>query len=187
MVFATQSDPYVEPTHGELGRNGQAAFTSSSNRDTQQLRYKQAAQDNVVPLHLSGPATRVKLENKSLLLPRQPKLPLGLRILNRLQQGSAIATGLLVAGALAIYGSTVYVDKSTSRALVQLDALQGESQQLTSANEAIKQSLAEQAIREDSELAPYEADDVILLIPAPRREGATPTEPTPELPGPLGY
>ena len=120
-------------------------------------------------------------------MPRKPKLPLGLQILNRLQQGSAVITGVLVVGALAVYGSTVYVDKSTSRALVQLDELQGESQQLTSANESIKQSLAEQAAREDSGLEPYEADDVILLTPAPSREGAAPAEPAPELPGPLGY
>ena len=40
------------------------------------------------------------------------------------------------------------------RALLQLDALQSESQQLTSANEAIKQSLAEQAALPDSGLEP---------------------------------
>ena len=139
------------------------------------------------PLHMGGPATRVQLENKALPLPRKPKLPLGLQILNRFQQGSAVLTGVLIAGALVVYGSTVYVDKSTSRALIQLDELQGESQQLTSASESIKQSLAEQAAREDSGLEPYEADDVILLTPAPLRSGEALPEPEAELPAPLGY
>ncbi|MFK8186032.1 MAG: hypothetical protein AB8B99_21870 [Phormidesmis sp.] len=155
--------------------------------DIQNAAARKPVEDNVVPLHWGEPATRVRIENKSLLLPRQPKLPLGLQLLNRVQQGSAVIMGVLVTGALVVYGSTVYVDKSTSRALVQLDELQGESQQLTTANESIKQSLAEQAIREDSGLEPYKAGDVLLLTPAPRRPGAAPEEPAPELPGPLGY
>lgn len=202
MVFATDFDPYDElersgnsspkrrPNHqsmtGELPRSN-FEKASIENANFKNATADSATANNVVPLHLGEPATRVRLENKSLLLPRQPKLPLGLQILNRFQQGSAVIMGVLVTGALVVYGSTVYVDKSTNRALVELDELQGESQQLTTANESIKQSLAEQAIREDSGLEPYEADDVLLLTPAPRRAGTAPTEPAPELPGPLGY
>ena len=199
MVFATDFDPYndLERTRNDdaerhaLTRSSAVRVTSEVSAVQtlagQALPAKDAAASNIVPLHLGEAATRVKLENKSLLLPRQPKLPFALQLLNRLQQGSAMVMGVLVTAALVVYGSTVYVDKSTNRALVQLDELQGESQQLTSANESIKQSLAEQAIREDSELEPYEADDVLLLAPAPRRQGAAPDAAQPELPGPLGY
>jgi len=200
MVFATDFDPYDElertgKTNAERVsvNNAQAIYVMPSEAKRHSER---EIAGNVVSFHgkqpldklqVGAPATRVRLENKSLLLPRQPKLPLGLQLLNRLQQGSAVVMGVMVMGALAVYGSTVYVDKSTSRALVQLDELQGESQQLTSANESIKQSLAEQAAQEDSGLEPYEADDVILLTPAPLREEAAPEAPAPELPGPLGY
>ncbi len=127
-------------------------------------------------------------DSNSLLLPKQPKLSLGLQLLHRFQQGSTVVTSLLVTGALAVYGSTVYVDKSTHRALVQLDALQGESQQLTSANESIKESLAKQATQEGSGLEPYESGDVLFLAPEPLRESPAPVEPaTPEMSGPLSY
>ena len=200
MVFATDFDPYsASERTAEMARqrhaiSGLENTSDGSDSATEQkglikdnLVKDNLVKDNVVPLRVGAPAARVRLENKSLLLPRQPKLPLGLQVLHRLQQGSALVMGVLVTGALAVYGSTVYVDKSTSRALVQLDELQGESQQLTSANESIKQSLAEQAAQAGSGLEPYEADDVILLTPAPRRAGAAPEEPVPELPGPLGY
>lgn len=143
-----------------------------------------------MPLHLNGAAVRVKADpnTRALVLPDKPSLPLGLRLLNRMQQGSTVVTSLLVTGALLIYGSTVYVDKSTNRALSQLDELQGESQQLTSANEAIKQSLAEQAVREESGLELSDPGDVLFLSPLPRRQSAVvPDEDVVEMPRPLGY
>lgn len=149
-----------------------------------------AANNNVVPLHLNGAAVRVKADpnTRALVLPDKPSLPLGLRLLNRMQQGSTVVTSLLVTGALLIYGSTVYVDKSTNRALSQLDELQGESQQLTSANEAIKQSLAEQAVREESGLELSDPGDVLFLSPLPRRQSVVvPDEDVVDMPRPLGY
>jgi hypothetical protein len=145
---------------------------------------------NVVPLRLGAPAVRVRHERSddlAIALPSKLKLPLGLKLLNRIQQGSTIVTGFLITGALLVYGSTVYVDKSTSRSVAQLDALQGESQQLTSANEALKQSLAEQATRPDSGLKPYQAGDTLFVAPAPRRDSAQSVEPAAEMPVPLGY
>ena len=125
------------------------------------------AANKVVPLHLGRPAMRVQADPASelaLSFPDKSKLPWRLRLLNRVQQGSTIVTGLLFTGALIAYGSTVYIDKSTSRALLQLDALQSESQQLTSANEAIKQSLAEQAARPGSGLEPYDPEDALFFV-----------------------
>ena len=174
MVFATEFDPR-EQSHRHQ-QNKTSALPSQS-------------PGNVVPLRVNGPARRVRLDaDATLSLPSQPKLPWGLSLLNRLQQGSAVITGVLVTGALVVYSSTVYIDKSTSRAIAQLDTLQGESQQLTSANEAIKQSLAEQAARPDSGLEPYEAGDVLFVPPEPPRAKRELTLPEPEeMPGPLGY
>lgn len=165
------------------GLNLAANYTHhSANRQADQA-------NNVVPLRLGTPAVRVRHEQDdlALALPSKPKLPLGLKLLNRIQQGSTIITSFLVTGALVVYGSTVYVDKSTSRSISQLDALQGESQQLTSANEALKQSLAEQAVRPDSGLKPYQPDDTLFVSPAPPRATAEANKPAPEMPVPLGY
>lgn len=101
---------------------------------------------------------------------RKPKLPFALKVLNQVQHGSTVVTGILVAGALVLYGSSVYVDRSVNRTVSHLNHLQSDSQQLTSANEAIKQSLAEQAMEEDSGLEPYEAGDVLFVSPEPLRE-----------------
>ena len=105
-----------------------------------------------------------------LPLTAKPPLPLGLKILNRIQHGSTALTGLLIASALVLYGSSVYVDKSANRAMAHLNHLEDESQQLISANEAIKQTLAEEATQENSGLKPYEAGDVLFVEPAPLRE-----------------
>lgn len=148
------------------------------------------AANKVVPLHLGSPALRVQADPASELafsFLDKSKLPWRLRLLNRVQQGSTIVTGLLFTGALIAYGSTVYIDKSTGRALLQLDALQSESQQLTSANEAIKQSLAEQAALPDSGLEPYDPGDALFLSPEPQRETNAVEQTPAKMPRPLGY
>ena len=208
MVFATEFDPREQSqrrsrlqtqarSHSDLQTSTVSLQEISAlEHRIQAVPALKSSNHNVAPLQVGGPAKRVRLDaNSTLSLPQQPKLPLGLRVLTRLQQGSTAITGVLVTAALVIYGSTVYVDKSTNKAILQLDALQGESQQLTSTNESIKQSLAEQATRPDSGLEPYEAGDVIFVDPAPPREKLTPdladdpdsAAAETEMPGPLGY
>lgn len=189
MVFATEFDPIERSA-----RPGAALAAGDASKSATTVQISATGTGNVVPLQpaqplkLGGAAVRVKSGDRSISLPKKAKLPLGLTLLNRLQQSSTVVTGLLVTGALVAYGSTVYVDKSTSHALVQLDALQGESQQLTSANESIKQSLAEQAIKEDSGLEPYESGDVLFLKPEPLRKNAVvDAEASGEPIEPLGY
>ncbi len=151
---------------------------------------------NVVALSTDLPAKRVQqnelVDQSSVLapieLPKQPRLPLGLRVLHRFQQGSTVLTGLLVTSALVVYGSSVYLDRSTNQAMAQLNALQSESQQLSTANESIKQSLAEQAVKEDSGLQPYQPDDMLFIKPEPRRADVAQTEESEsERLQPLGY
>ena len=141
---------------------------------------KTSQDQKVVPLHRALPSS-------PLPLPRRPKLPLGLQLLNQVQQGSTAIAGLLMTGALLAYGSTVYLDRSTQHTLAQIDALQRESQQLTSANEAIKQSLAEQATQPDSGLALHKSGDVLFLSPASPRPAPAATQTTTKRTRPLGY
>ena len=151
----------------------------------------QASMQAVPVASAAEPAKRVRempaAASAPLKLPNRPALPLGLQLLNRIQNASTVLTGVLMSGALLAYGSTVYVDRSTDQALHQLDALQSESQQLTTANESIKQSLAEQAIREDSGLELHEADDVLFLAPEAPRQVEVPEAVEPKPLRPLGY
>ncbi|EDX85853.1 hypothetical protein S7335_3556 [Synechococcus sp. PCC 7335] len=120
-------------------------------------------------------------------LPRQPRLPSGLKLLRQIQQGSTVLAGLLVAGALVVYGSSAYTNRSTNQAQARLNALQSESQQLTIANESIRQSLAEQAIEENSGLEPYQPDDLLFITPEPQRAKINSEEKGQKWLQPLGY
>lgn len=210
MVFATESSPLdqslrlqasraktaldrknaVELGQSTLGRSLQSDFSGQTGRaqatKVQLVRTEgDRARSKVVPLYRE-PERRVP--SAPLSLPRKPKLPLGLQVLNRVQQGTTAITGFLMTGALVVYGSTVYIDKSTSYTLAQIDGLQSESEQLTSANEAIKQSLAEQAAQADSGLALHKSGDVLFLSPAPPREAPKAAEQSPaKRSRPLGY
>ncbi|MEO0770462.1 MAG: hypothetical protein AAFY72_13725 [Cyanobacteria bacterium J06649_4] len=163
-----------------------AEFERDASVAQQQSAQKGNAQkgSSVLTIHASS---STESATKPLSFSKRASLPFGLTLLNRMQQGSAVVATALISSALLLYGSTVYVDKSTSRALIQLDALQSESQQLTTANEAIKQSLAEQATLEDSGLELYEAGDVLFLAPEPVREAKPLPEETTEKLQPLGY
>ncbi|MEL7333264.1 MAG: hypothetical protein AAFN12_13545 [Cyanobacteria bacterium J06560_2] len=216
MVFATDFDPIdsstrrqapskvgardganaetVSPLHQTNRLIAQAQAKSITQKAAQQARSRNMVAQKVqsegediaiAARGLSQPVTQNVLA--PLPLPTKPTLPLGLQILNRVQHGTTAFTGLLIAGALALYGSSVYVDKSADRAMAHLNHLQGESQQLTSANESIKQSLAEQALQENSGLEPYESGDVLFVTPEPLRESMEPEEKPVKRLRPLGY
>lgn len=215
MVFATESYPLaqslppqtdrakaaqdressIELGQSKLSQSIQTDFLLGQAAQAQAVQVKvvradgDRASSKVVTLHRKPAAQpALQVQSSTLPLPSKPKLPFGLQVLNRVQQGSAAIAGILVTGALVVYGSTVYVDKSNSYTLAQLDALQSESQQLTSANEAIKQSLAEQAAQADSGLALHKSGDVLFLSPEPLREiPAEPAEPATKRTRPLGY
>lgn len=207
MVFATDFDPLdyaqhrkkanpsASPSKGSTLSTGQG-----SSADKLSDAMHDADAEEILPLQRvaapqpAGVSPNPRSKGQSsvrsdtpLRLPVRPSLPVGLQLLNRIQYGSTILTGVLMTGALLVYGSTVYVDRSTDSALRQLDALQSESQQLTTANESIKQSLAEQAIREDSGLELHKAGDVMFVEPAPVRPSNEIEETEAKLLRPLGY
>lgn len=213
MVFATDFDPTVSSARRKAdhtanqAKNGQSSPISpvhQTNRliaeaarsqaaakraASQKAALQKAAQrkPTVTITNVAAKDAMVTASVAALPLKAKPSLPLWLQVLNRVQHGSTLVASVLIAGALVLYGSSVYVDKSTERALTRLNQLQGESQQLTTANEAIKQNLAEQAMEENSGLEPYEAGDVIFVEPQPLRSVSDADEPMPERIRPLGY
>ena len=153
-----QTPPQTPPQMPQMTRYLDDEITVAS-------RVTSSASDSITPAVFS----------RSVSSLGKPKLPFGLKLLNRIQHGSTVVTSVLITGALVLYGSSVYVDRSANRTMSELNRLQSDSQQLTAANEAIKQSMAEQAMSEGSGLEPYEAGDVLFVSPQPMRaekEGA---------------
>ena len=212
MVFATDFDPTkasahrksaqpdpqvtVSPVHQTNRLLAQAAQSQEISRraSEQQNALEKAAERKASPFtqRTVGKDADLSVATRTVstdiaTLPK-PSLPLWLQVLNRVQHGSTAVASLLIAGALVLYGSSVYADKSTNRALAHLNRLQSESQQLTAASEAMKQSLAEQATQADSGLEPYEAGDVLFVTPEPLRPAKAPVESSKtERIRPLGY
>ena len=123
-------------------------------------------------------------------LPKTPRLPLGLKLLVGVQQGSTVLTGGLVATALVIYSWTVYLDKTVARSFQNLETLKVSTQQVTTANETLKHSMAQQAESPAAGFKPLEPKRAIFLSPAPARPLVKPElEPKVHspMPHPLGY
>lgn len=123
-------------------------------------------------------------------LPRAPRLPLGLKILVGVQQGSTVLTGGLVVTALLVYSWTVYLDKTVSRSFQRLETLKASIQQVTTANATLKNNMAEQAESPSAGFKPFEPKRAIFLSPAPPRPSVEPSvepeAPSP-MPHPMGY
>ena len=123
-------------------------------------------------------------------LPTAPRLPLGLKLLVGVQQGSTVITGGLVATALVIYSWTVYLDQTVARSFQRLEYLKASIQQVTTANATLKNSMAEQAESPAAGFKPFEPKRAIFVQSAPPRPSVEPdVEPeTPRpMPHPLGY
>ncbi|HEY9764131.1 MAG TPA: hypothetical protein V6D07_16495 [Trichocoleus sp.] len=115
----------------------------------------------------------------------------GMRILETLNTGLSMLSGLLVLSALGAYSYSVYIDRNLEQATNYLARLQRSEQQLTTANELLKSHIANQAESPSIGLQPPQPTNVIFLKPAQQRVAAqppvAPEPPQPRQPAPLGY
>lgn len=120
----------------------------------------------------------------------KPK-PLWLLLLLRTQQATSALTLLLIASVLLIYGWTVYIQQRWGHEYARLETLKKRERQLTSANELLKNQIAEQAENPTTGLLLPDPSNAIFLAPAPQRPPVepkaetAPAAPTPHQP--LGY
>jgi hypothetical protein len=124
-------------------------------------------------------------------LPANAPKPLWLLWLIVAHRGSSAIALLLVAAALTVYGWTVHTQQVWGQEYHRLRNLQQQERQLTVANEALKNDLAQQAEAPTSPLRPPSPGDTIFLAPAPVR-AASVVLPTAEVEPtissqPLGY
>ncbi len=185
MGFAVRADR----DRGSNVSNSKAqnlVFLHSAKQSSTQALFSapvQATPKTSAPEKVSAPA-----EIKQL--PKAPRLPLGLKLLVGVQQGSTVVTGGLVAVALVVYSWTVYLDKTIARSFQQLETLKISTQQVTTANETLKHSMAQQAELPAAGFKPFEPEHAIFLAPAPVRpsvEAVAEPEPRFSMPHPLGY
>jgi hypothetical protein len=122
--------------------------------------------------------------------------PLWLKLLCHLQQRFSAIAWLLVAIVLIVYGWSVYSEKKWSQDYGRLKSLQIYEQQLTRANEVLKNQLANQAQQLDMGLVPPDSAAAIVLQPTDRVPKHTPNSLQPTKPYthskkltniPLGY
>ncbi|MFQ4135837.1 hypothetical protein PGN35_005905 [Nodosilinea sp. PGN35] len=90
------------------------------------------------------------------------------RRLGQLHLVSSALAGSLVALTLISYGTSVYINRQLSQASQQLNRLQRSEQQLTTANEVLKNHLAQQVEGDDMGFQPPQPGSVIFLKPAPQ-------------------
>lgn len=121
----------------------------------------------------------------------QAQTPAWLRSLVRLQRTSNLVCFFLIASTLGVYAWTVYTQQMWSQEYRKLENLQRNERQMTAANEALKNQLAQEAERPGTGLVAPNPANTIFLPPAPQRQSrpkpvAAPnseTSPT----TPLGY
>lgn len=128
---------------------------------------------------------------EKLNVSRQPT-PSWLSFLLFLQRGSDLIAFLLVATTLTIYSWTVYSQQQWAKEYRKLETLQRNERHLTSANELMKDQLAQQAERPATGLVTPTQANTIFLPPAPQRQVSAPpraAQPEPEATStsPLGY
>lgn len=116
--------------------------------------------------------------------------PRWLGILTASQRGSTLITLLLGAGVLAIYGWSVYSQRTWSQAYRQLSDLQREERELVAASETRKQQIAQQAESPKAGLVRQVPANIIFLPPETLQPQVQPPPQPPAIglvSSPMGY
>jgi hypothetical protein len=122
---------------------------------------------------------------------RPKQKPFWLIVLIKLQQGSSFVTLFLVAAILVVYGWTVYTQQRWGQQYNKLESLKKQERQLVSANEVLKNQMAQQAENPTAGLLLPDPSNAIFLTPAPQRPEVKPKSTVPPVEKfpkkPLGY
>ncbi|MGQ4647663.1 hypothetical protein [Lyngbya aestuarii] len=121
----------------------------------------------------------------------QQPTPLWLRSLIFLQRSSELASLVLVGTTLTVYSWTVYTQQQWTREYSKLQTLQRHERHMTTANEVLKNQLAQQAESPATGLVNPTPDNTIFLQPAKERPSHSVPQSNSEVTSaakiPLGY
>lgn len=142
-------------------------------------RQRPAAASPGTPPPARSPRTAPRATPQVKVLRPQPYPdPLWLKGLTALQQTSGVVAFVVGGLAIGFYASTVHAQQQWGRAYRNLENLQRQEAQLTSAHEMLRQQFAQEAELPQSGLVPPSPDTVLFL------ETATPRPAPPPLPDP---
>jgi hypothetical protein len=103
------------------------------------------------------------------VVPTAKALPLWLQQLHSIHRYSSIVAFLLVAGALGVYGLTVYTQELWGQSYSRLQKLQRDERQITTTNATLTHKMAEEAETQSTELISPTPSRTIFLSPAPHK------------------
>lgn len=149
-----------------------------------------AAPLTIVPPAVTTPAPQTRPTPRSKSTLTTPTAPFWLRALLVIQRGSSVLTFCLATAVLIVYGSTVYIQQAWSEEFRQLEQLQREKRELTTADELMKNQLAQRAAAPENGLvAPSPANTIFLPKATNQPVQSTPITPLLEVrpDAPLGY
>ncbi|MDJ0555564.1 MAG: hypothetical protein QNJ68_14190 [Microcoleaceae cyanobacterium MO_207.B10] len=148
--------------------------TPSPHRQTQ--KREQLSNHNNSLKQTRNPKT-TEQEDVAQILSLPHSKPLWLRSLMGVQMASSIMTILLAGSSLTIYGWTIYSQSKWTEEYQQLQQLRRQEQQISVANELLKNQIAEQASTPDTGLVSQDSVKRIFLQPAPPRPASIPPKP----------
>lgn len=181
--------PSRRPAPSARVTRSRAAFSSPGTSKSPNGVRQNVTKLNVNPQRLTA-ATPYANGAQTLTLSQQPA-PTWLRTIAFLQRSSDLVTFLLVIVTLTVYSWTVYTQQHWAKEYRKLETLQRNERNLTTANETIKDQLAQQAEKPATGFVIPDQSNTIVLQPAPQR--SLPIDPTPkaalasEVTAPLGY
>lgn len=174
------------PRSGDLNRRtlSQSPSQSLFQSSVTPIRRRRTRTAKATNLSTSAPATGNQAATQPALNSgeavvhsfSQPN-PLWLAVLLRLQQGSFLLTFALIAGTMVVYGWTVYIQQQWGQGYEKLEALKKQERQLISANEVLKNQMAQQAESPTAGLLLPDPNNAIFLAPAPQRPQVKPNSP----------
>ncbi|MDE5076709.1 MAG: hypothetical protein O4749_11960 [Trichodesmium sp. St5_bin2_1] len=123
--------------------------------------------------------------NQAQVISLAQSKPLWLKSLMITQFTSSIVALLLASASVAFYGLTIYGQSKWTTEYQKLQKLKEKEQQISVANELLKNHIAEQASTSDSSLASQDSVNRIFLEPAPPRPA--PNVPQPYLESSSGH
>lgn len=186
---ALPQHPSRRQTPNARGNRSRAAFASAGTHTPSNSVRQNVTKFNANPQRLTV-AKPYTTAAQTLTLSQHPT-PAWLRTIAFLQRGSDLVTFLLVIATLTVYSWTVYTQQHWAKEYRKLETLQRNERNLTTANEAMKDQLAQEAEKPATGLVTPNQVNTIVLQPAPQR--SLQIDPTPkaaltsESTPPLGY
>ncbi|NER03137.1 MAG: hypothetical protein F6K17_11135 [Okeania sp. SIO3C4] len=151
----------------------------------QKLTYEENLSDSSYASENSRDSQTIQEQNLAQVISLPKSKPLWLKSLMATQLTSSMVTILLASTSVAIYGWTIYGQSKWTTEYQQLQKLRQKEQQISVANELLKNQIAEQASTSDTGLASQNSVKRIFLDPAPPRPA--PNAPKPYLESTSGH